>query len=125
MIYSLVRQKYQKVYHTSPIEQRSKKICIPGPPCYIETNLIVNSLKEHGFSFTRAAMLKNRKTGNPMSLYMVNVLPRKHLKEIYQIKEIHYISDKIEAFNSNQLVKQCYRFQGFRHASEVCNFTPP
>lgn len=36
------------------------------------------------------------------------------------MKEIHYISIKIGAFNSKQ--RECYCCQGFEDASEVCNF---
>lgn len=57
-----------------------------------------------------------------MPLYMVIVLPHAKFEEIYQICEIHYISIKIEALSSHQQVKQCYSCQGFRHASEVCDF---
>lgn len=69
-------------------------------------------------------MMKQRKSGNLAPLFMVNVLPRANFEEIYQIRQIRYISVKIEAFNSRQRVKQCYRCQGFGHASEECNCTP-
>lgn len=64
----------------------------------------------------------NRKTGQSMPLYMVNVLPNKNFEEIYIIKEIYYISVTIKNFKSYQRVKQCHRCQGCGHASEI--FTP-
>lgn len=69
-------------------------------------------------------MLKNRKTGKPVTIYAVNVLPTKNFEEIYKIKEIFHISVTIEAFRGKQKVNQCYLCQGYDHASEVCNFTP-
>lgn len=107
-----------------PRDQRPKKICIRGLPCYTEASLIIQSLKDYGFTVTRAAMMKNRRTGNPMPMYMVNVMPRPNFDEIYNIKEISHILVTIEAFKSHNQVKQCYRCQGFGHASEVCAFTP-
>lgn len=107
-----------------PRDQRPKKICIRGLPPFTEQNLIAESLKDYGFIVTRAAMMKNRKTGQPMPMYMVNVLPCKNFEDIYKIKVIAYISVTIEAFKSQNQIKQCYRCQGFGHASEVCKFTP-
>lgn len=64
-------------------------------------------------------MLKNRKTGQPVPLYMVKVLMTKIFEEIYKIKEISHISATIETFLRYERVKKCYRFQDFGHASEI------
>lgn len=66
-------------------------------------------------------MLKNRKTGNPVPINVVNILHRKTFEEIYQIKEITYISDTIEAFTTKQRIKPSYRSQELGNASEVCS----
>lgn len=102
-----------------PKEQCPKNVCIRGLPCYIESEQITASLNEYGFTVTRAVMLKNRKTGNAIFLYMVNVLPLPECDEIYKINEIHYISITIQPIKNNQKDKQCYRCQGFSHFSEV------
>lgn len=105
-----------------PRELRPKKVCIRDLPCYKNTKLIVDSLNEHIFTVTSAAMLKNRKTGNPVPLYMVNVLPCKNFEKIYLIKLIHSLSINIKAFNNKQRVKQFLNCRGFGHASDVCRF---
>lgn len=106
-----INSKHYTTLH--PKYQCRKKICIRGLPCCTETNLIVNRLKEHGFTVTRATILKNRKTGSPSPLCMVNVLPRKNFEEIYQIQVIQYISVKIEAFKSFSLLNNAKDARGF------------
>lgn len=43
-------------------------------------------------------MNKITKIGNPVPLYMAIVLPSKYFKEIYNINEVHYITDLKLAF---------------------------
>lgn len=108
----------------SPQELRPRKICIRGIPVYTEPSVIINALKDKGFTANRAAMLRNRQTGMPMPIYMVNVLPRENFEEIFKITEICYISVTVEHFRGAGLVKQCRRCQCFGHASEICRLTP-
>lgn len=53
-------------------------------------------------------MMKSKKTGYPISLYVVNVLPRAKYEEIYNIKVICYFRLVIERFKDTKIVKQCY-----------------
>lgn len=46
-------------------------------------------------------MVKHRKSGNPMPLYIVNVLPRAKFEKIYQIKIKNKV--KIKAFESHRV----------------------
>lgn len=80
--------------------------------------------KAHNFTANRAAMMKSRKTGRPIPLYIVDVLPRAKFEEIYNIKEICYIRLAIERFKGANIIKQCYRCQTFCHASEICLLSP-
>lgn len=106
----------------SPNEQRPRKIVIRGIPPFTEPKLIIDALKERNFSATRAAMIKSRRTGKYMPIYVVNVLPRANFEEIFEIKDICYIRVTVERFKGANIVKQCYKCQRFGHASEICRF---
>lgn len=74
-IQNYLDQNSKKYTTLQPTKQRPKKIPIRGLPVNTPQAEITAGLLEHGFTVTRAAMLKNRQTGRPMPLYMVSVLP--------------------------------------------------
>lgn len=74
------------------------------------------------FTANRAALLKNRETGNPMPIYLINLLPKDNFDEIYKITEICNLSITLERFKGSNIVKQCHRCQEFGQAFEICNF---
>lgn len=96
----------------SPEEQRPRKIVIRIPP-YTDLQLIVDALKDYNVTANRTSMMKSRKTGRPMPLYVVNVKQRAKFEEIYNINEICYIRVTIEIFTGTSIFKQCYRCQNF------------
>lgn len=108
----------------SPAEQRPRKMVIREITPYTDPQLIIEALKEHNFMASRDAMMKSRKTGRPMPLYVVNVLPKDEFEEIYKINEICYIRVSIERFKGMNIVKQCYHCQKFGHSSEICRLPP-
>lgn len=81
---------------------------IRGIPSYTEPQLNIDTLKKYGFTANKAFIMKSKKTGYPISLYVVNVLPRAKYGEIYNIKDICYFRVFIERFKGTKIVKQCY-----------------
>lgn len=69
-------------------------------------------------------MLKSRKTGLAIPIYLINVLPCPNFEDIYNITEVLCLNVTVERFKGANIVKQCYSCQGFGHASEICGFTP-
>ena len=78
----------------------------------------------HGFNCLRAAMMKNRKTGSPMPLYLCDSAPQTDFDKIYSIKNIGLMSVTIERQRAKNKVKLCYRCSGFNHSSIDCRPTP-
>lgn len=70
---------------------KDQKMCVRGMRCNIDTELIIDVLKQYAFFPTHAAIIKSRKTDKPMPLYIVNVLSRKMLDEICNINELCYM----------------------------------
>lgn len=103
----------------SPNELKSRKVCIRLIQPYTEPELIINVLKEHDFIANRASILKSRRTSKPKTIYFINILPRAKFEEIYQIQKLCYVKVTIERFKGTNIVKQCYRCQGFGHTSEI------
>lgn len=97
---------------------------VRGIPPYTGPQLKIEALKEHNFTANTAARLKSRKTGKPMPIYLVNLLLKANFQEICQIQELCYLKVTIERFRGSNIVKQCYRCQGYGHASEICRFKP-
>lgn len=108
----------------TPVEQRPRKSVIRGIPPYAELQLIIDALKGYNFITNRTSMMKSRKTGNPVPLYVVNVLPMAKYEEIYNVFEIFYIRLVIERYKGTNIVKQCYRYQNVGHASEIGRLQP-
>lgn len=54
-------------------------------PYNTDSQHIIDVLRKYYFIATHAAMLKSHKTGKPGLLYMVNVLSKKIVYEIYSI----------------------------------------
>lgn len=48
-------------------------------------------------------MLKNRRSGNPMPIYLVNLLPRANFNTIHEIKELCNISVEVLKFNGSKV----------------------
>lgn len=124
-----VTQNYldeQAIHYTtlSPLEKRPRKVCIRGIPINTDPSVIIEALQEKGFICNRVAMLKNRRTGNLMPICLANVLPRDQFEQIFEIKELCYISVTVERFRGAGIVKQCRRCQAYGHASEICGFDP-
>lgn len=57
--------------------------------------------------------MKSRKTGKPMSLYVVNILPWEKLEVIYNINEFYYIRVTIKRFKVSDIGKQCRSCQKY------------
>lgn len=57
-----------------------------------------------------------------MPMYVENVLPRANFEKIFEIKDIRHIRVSAERFKGANIVKQWYKCQRFRHASDICRF---
>lgn len=117
-------EKLVKYTTLTPQERRPRKVCIRGIPVNSDPKMLISALAELGFQANRAAMLKNRKTGQPMPIYLFNIIPNDKFEEIFNIDELCNVSVTVERFRGAGIIKQCYSCQLFGHASEVCGFTP-
>lgn len=105
----------------SPNDQRPQKIVISDIPPFTDPKLIIDVLKEHSFIANKAAVIKSRRTGSYMPIYVLNAISKANFEDIFKIHEICYIR-VIECFKSTNTVNQCYKCQHFGNASEIRRF---
>lgn len=84
-----------------PNKKEPHKISIRAIPPYTDPQLKINAVKEHNFVANRAAMLKSRKTGKLMPIYLVNLFPKVNFEEIYEIKKLCYLKVIIKSFKGS------------------------
>lgn len=100
----ILGHKRDCIYHPQPLGTAPAQSCYSRNPPYTDPQFIIDAIKEYSFIANCTSMMKSRKTGRPMPLYVVNVLPRANFEEIYQINEICYIRVTTERFKGTGIV---------------------
>lgn len=123
-IQNYLDDKQYKYVTLSPRNQRPRKILLKGIPQFTPQEELIDSFREIGFTATRVAMMKSRKTGQYLPMYVCSILPCENLDTLYDIKRFHHLKVEFVPFNSNGRPSQCYNCLLYGHASEGCKFEP-
>lgn len=99
------------------------KFIIRGLPLFTDVADIDAALREHNITPIKIAYLTNRRTKQPMPLFLATVQPSPAVNNIENIKTINYLTVKFETYKAKG-VAQCYRCQQYGHSSLNCNLTP-
>lgn len=103
--------------------ERPKKFIIRGLPVTTDLEDISDALSHKGIEPLKIAYLTNRRTKQPMPLFLATLKPSPALDKLFEIKQINYLAVSFEPYNSTGYA-QCYRCQEFGHSSLTCNLTP-
>lgn len=104
-------------------EEKPKKFIIRGLPHFTDVNDIFNAFREQKIEPLRIAYLTNRKTKNPMPLFLATLKASPEIDNIKNITKINYLAVTFEVYNQKG-ASQCYRCQEFGHSSLTCHLTP-
>ncbi|GFY64696.1 RNA-directed DNA polymerase from mobile element jockey [Trichonephila inaurata madagascariensis] len=94
-----------------------------GMPSDTPPQDIIDKLLTFGISVNECHAMTNRKTGQPMPLFLVT--PRNEInRNIFNLTDLCYLKIIVEPLRPKFGPAQCFRCQGFFHSSKFCTRNP-
>lgn len=107
----------------TPREERTKKIILKAAP-FLKPEEIKQSLNLHQINVSEIIPLKNRKTGNFTSSFLISTPKSTNLKAFREVRAIENVHTKWEHYSKPKKISQCFNCQRFGHGSSNCNYAP-
>lgn len=108
-------------YHTyQPKQERSYRIVLKGLHHSTPIEDIKNEITLLGHEVRNVFNVKSRVTKQPLSMFFIDLEPRKNNKEIYELKHLNNANIKVEPPRQTSDMVQCYRCQEFGHTKTYC-----
>ncbi|GFV24544.1 uncharacterized protein TNCV_814281 [Trichonephila clavipes] len=95
------------------------KAVIKGLPASTSITDIETDLKAKGFDVEKIAQLRKFATKSPLPLFMVQIKKSNNAQDIYQIKNINYLTVEVAPFHRRPGASQCFNCNFFN-----CRMTP-
>lgn len=99
------------------------KIIARGLPFFTNVSDIEEILRSNNIEVIKIAYLTNRKTKQPMPLFLATLKSSPAVENVHNIKTINYLAVKFETYKAKG-VAQCYRCQQFGYSSLNSQLTP-
>ncbi|GBM42872.1 hypothetical protein AVEN_245699-1 [Araneus ventricosus] len=99
------------------------KIVIKGLPKDMDLDDIKTELVSKKFRVEKANQLKKYKTGEPLNIYQIQLIPTENIHEVYKLDTLSYHFISVEPYE-NRLHNQCLNCQMWNHGSNGCKLSP-
>ncbi|GFV15333.1 PRE_C2HC domain-containing protein [Trichonephila clavipes] len=80
--------------------------------------------KTKGFDVEKIAQLRRFATKSPLPLFMVQIKRSENAQDIYQLKNLNYLTVEVVPFRRRPGASQCFNCNYFNHTSKDCRMTP-
>ncbi|GFV46169.1 uncharacterized protein TNCV_3420951 [Trichonephila clavipes] len=100
------------------------KAVIKGLPASTNIADIETDLKTKGFDVEKIAQLRKFATKSPLPLFMVQIKRSENAQDIYQLKNVNYLTVEVVPFRRRPGASQCFNCNFFNHSSKDCRMTP-
>lgn len=113
---------YKIEFHSYQLkEDKPYKVVILGlSPCTSKTQ-IEDQLKKLGHQALNIYNPKSRKTGNPMNMFFISLVPKENNKNVLGSKLFCRQRVNIEVARKSSEITQCHRCQDYGHTSKYCH----
>ncbi|GFU63111.1 uncharacterized protein TNCV_4162831 [Trichonephila clavipes] len=100
------------------------KAVIRGLPSSTDIADIESKLKLKGFAVEKISQLRSFAPKSPLPLFMVQIKHSENAVNIYELKNLNYLTVEVVPFRRRPGASQCYNCNFFNHASKNCRMTP-